>query len=426
VDPDRLFDVALGMYDLELTTQTAQFTQKDPKEYLPYLKSLNQMDDVRKKVKICIDLKRYKKALDELIAGGEEFYSEALELVASQGLYIEGLKLFKGTSFESQAKEAIAKCLEKKELYIQSAALYESCNNYQKAKENYIKGQEWQLAGNMAQMLGEDISAFYENLAHNCGEMGNYEEAANLLQKSNDEEGSAVRYLIQGGRFKQAILASKNNESKSLVLGSLRTFGNELMEDMKKNTELWKEKYTRLQYVQQNKKNMPKAGGDYGDEEIASQYSLDSAMTKASQFTKRQRKKAKKVRKTAAKEGSQFEEDYLVDLLLTLRPDLTYQTRIENICEAYILLGEFQDALNLWNLFQALKETTFSPVKTLRHQEFLTKFSEIFPDINRDTHTENVLCDIFSKNYFLADGLASHEPPVLPISKLQYFFKLIS
>lgn len=426
MDPDKLYDVALGMYDLELTTQTAQFTQKDPKEYLPYLKVLNEMGPVTRRVKICMDLKRYSSALKELVGGGDDYYDEALDLVSSQGLYLEGLHLFKSTSAEIRAKETIAKCMEKKDMHIQSAALYESCSNYLKAKENYIKSQEWQLAANMAQMLGEDLSSFYEELGHNSYEIGNYEDAAYLLLKSNDEEGAAIRYLIQGGKFKQAVLASKTQEDKSLILGSLRTFGNELAEDMKKNADLWKLKYQRLIYVQQNKKNMPQIGGDYGDEEIASQYSLDSHMTKASMFTKRQRKKAQKLRKTSAKEGSQFEEEYLVDFLLTLRPDLAYQTRIENICETYILLGEFQDALNLWKLFQELKAVTMFSVRTLKHNEFLNKFAEVFPEISRDSQTENTLCDIFSKNYFLAEGLANHEPPSLPLSKLHSFFKLIS
>lgn len=37
VQPDRLFDVALTTYDFELVTLVASQTQKDPKEYVPYL-----------------------------------------------------------------------------------------------------------------------------------------------------------------------------------------------------------------------------------------------------------------------------------------------------------------------------------------------------------------------------------------------------
>jgi len=41
------------------------------------------------------------------------------------------------------------------------------------------------------------------------------------------------------------------------------------------------------------------------------------------------------MRKTAAKEGSVLEEDYLVDLLLTLRPDQHFHKKVEIILEAY-------------------------------------------------------------------------------------------
>ena len=37
VKPDRLFDVALTTYDFDLVTLVASQTQKDPKEYVPYL-----------------------------------------------------------------------------------------------------------------------------------------------------------------------------------------------------------------------------------------------------------------------------------------------------------------------------------------------------------------------------------------------------
>jgi elongator complex protein 1 len=41
VDANRIYEVALGTYDFELVKLVAQYTQKDPKEYIPYLESLN-------------------------------------------------------------------------------------------------------------------------------------------------------------------------------------------------------------------------------------------------------------------------------------------------------------------------------------------------------------------------------------------------
>jgi len=46
VKPDRLYDVALTTYDFELVTLVATQTQKDPKEYVPYLQELKSMEPV--------------------------------------------------------------------------------------------------------------------------------------------------------------------------------------------------------------------------------------------------------------------------------------------------------------------------------------------------------------------------------------------
>nr|CAD7427157.1 unnamed protein product [Timema monikensis] len=42
VDVNELYDVALGMYDFELVTVVAAKSQKDPKEYLPFLNQLRK------------------------------------------------------------------------------------------------------------------------------------------------------------------------------------------------------------------------------------------------------------------------------------------------------------------------------------------------------------------------------------------------
>jgi elongator complex protein 1 len=44
VNPNKLYDVALTTYDFDLVTLVATQTQKDPKEYVPYLNELKQLD----------------------------------------------------------------------------------------------------------------------------------------------------------------------------------------------------------------------------------------------------------------------------------------------------------------------------------------------------------------------------------------------
>jgi elongator complex protein 1 len=57
VQPDRLFDVALTTYDLDLVCLVASQTQKDPKEYVPRLQELKAMPQAYMRFKIHFDLK---------------------------------------------------------------------------------------------------------------------------------------------------------------------------------------------------------------------------------------------------------------------------------------------------------------------------------------------------------------------------------
>lgn len=86
VDPDKLFDIALGMYDFSLVLLIAQNSQKvvsnplcfphtltaeqDPREYLPFLRELWSLEESYRRYRINDHLKRYPSALKSLREGG--------------------------------------------------------------------------------------------------------------------------------------------------------------------------------------------------------------------------------------------------------------------------------------------------------------------------------------------------------------------
>ncbi len=70
VDVNELFDVALGTYDFDLVLMVAEKSQKDPKEYLPFLNDLKKLEENYMKYKIDLYLKRFKKALQSIIKCG--------------------------------------------------------------------------------------------------------------------------------------------------------------------------------------------------------------------------------------------------------------------------------------------------------------------------------------------------------------------
>ena len=85
VNPNRLFDVALTTYDFDLVTLVATQTQKDPKEYVPYLSELKQLQRENKdymKYKVHLDLKNYTIALKKIAKSEDKDHFEgALALI---------------------------------------------------------------------------------------------------------------------------------------------------------------------------------------------------------------------------------------------------------------------------------------------------------------------------------------------------------
>lgn len=83
VNPNRLFDVALTTYDFDLVTLVATQTQKDPKEYVPYLQELKALENADyMKFRVHFDLKEHSMAL-QMIAKSEDpvHFEEAMHLI---------------------------------------------------------------------------------------------------------------------------------------------------------------------------------------------------------------------------------------------------------------------------------------------------------------------------------------------------------
>jgi hypothetical protein len=97
VNADTLFDFALKTYDFELVIMVAKHTQKDPKEFLPYLKKLqdlSEQDSILMKYQVNMDLKNYDDALYELSQGEGKYFDKCVELINKYELYEQSFKLF--------------------------------------------------------------------------------------------------------------------------------------------------------------------------------------------------------------------------------------------------------------------------------------------------------------------------------------------
>ncbi len=73
VDVNELYNIALGMYDFDLVLLVAEKSQKDPKEYLPFLNELRKLPVDYQRYKIDVYLQRYGRALEHICKCGTFF-----------------------------------------------------------------------------------------------------------------------------------------------------------------------------------------------------------------------------------------------------------------------------------------------------------------------------------------------------------------
>lgn len=157
VDVNKLFDVALGMYDFDLVLLVANKSQKDPKEYLPMLNELNAMDENYRRFTINKHLKKYLQAVDSLIQCGPSKHEELTMFVKYHSLYRDALKMVEpGQSIYKQICDDFGAYLKLKKQYLEAGLMFERADNIEKALECYKQALEWELAIKLVQNLPKD------------------------------------------------------------------------------------------------------------------------------------------------------------------------------------------------------------------------------------------------------------------------------
>ncbi|NWH92099.1 ELP1 protein, partial [Aegithalos caudatus] len=209
VDVNELYDYSLGTYDFDLVIMVAEKSQKDPKEYLPFLNSLRKMETNYQRYTIDRHLKRYTKALGHLSKCGPEHFSEFLNLVKDQNLYSEALKLYPSSTQEyKDISDAYGEYLIQKQLYEQAALIFARAGIFAKALDAFQSSGSWQQALCMASRLGytkDKLSSLARSMAGKLVEQRKYAEAAILLEQYTQDYEEAVVLLLEGALWEEAL-----------------------------------------------------------------------------------------------------------------------------------------------------------------------------------------------------------------------------
>nr|XP_008170108.1 elongator complex protein 1 isoform X1 [Chrysemys picta bellii]XP_008170109.1 elongator complex protein 1 isoform X1 [Chrysemys picta bellii]XP_008170110.1 elongator complex protein 1 isoform X1 [Chrysemys picta bellii] len=209
VDVNELYDHSLGTYDFDLVVMVAEKSQKDPKEYLPFLNTLQKMETNYQHYTIDKYLKRYKKALCHLSKCGTEHFSEFLNLVKDQNLYNEALKLYPPDTPEHKAVgSAFGEHLNQKHLYEQAGLIFARCGAFERALDAFLSSGSWQQALCMASRLGytvDQLASLARSLAGKLIEQRKHAEAAILLEQYAQDYEEAVLLLLEGTVWEEAL-----------------------------------------------------------------------------------------------------------------------------------------------------------------------------------------------------------------------------
>jgi elongator complex protein 1 len=210
-DANTLYDEALGMYNLDLALLVAQQSQRDPREYLPFIQGLHQLPEPRRKFAIDDHLGRHSKALGHLQS--LQAHDEAQGYTVKHTLYADALRLYRYDASNLRALTHLyATHLESKSRFREAGLSHESLHDYASATRCYRSAGAscWREALFTAQLQQPPISAaalseLASALADALYEAKDYASAATIHLDHLSSLETALRCLCKGYHFADAL-----------------------------------------------------------------------------------------------------------------------------------------------------------------------------------------------------------------------------
>ena len=210
-DVNTLYDEALGLYNLDLALLVAQQSQRDPREYLPFIQDLHKLPDLRRRFAIDDHLNRREKALAHLHALQD--HQEVRDYTVKHALYAAALKLYRYDEANLTALTRLyATYLETKSRFREAGLAHESLRDYAAAARCYqsagascwrecLFAAQQQSPAPSAAALADLATTFAEALC----EARDYQAAATVQLDYLDAVEPAIATLCRGYHFGDAL-----------------------------------------------------------------------------------------------------------------------------------------------------------------------------------------------------------------------------
>ncbi|KAI9298608.1 IkappaB kinase complex, IKAP component [Neoconidiobolus thromboides FSU 785] len=371
---DQLYDVALGMYDFSLVIMVAKHSQKDPKEYLPFLDELKKLEPNYQKFKIDQHLKRFDKALQN-ISRADDNFEECLSFIKEHSLYQQALKLYERNSEQYKIiMSSFAAYLHSSKKYQDAGTAYLAIMDYQNALPSLLKVGNWQQALICTKALNysdEQVLEVVDDLISYLKHHNRHLEAFSIIEKYKKDPEEATACLLEGHLWTNAIINSETSNRKDLVETDIKpaiiTNLEQITEDLNDMSDQFSKQRTRVHELQ----NLPPPTIPDFDAPGLENVEIQSDATSAFNYTvythastnitnqsmgstktgKSRRKLERK--KNRGKKGSVFEYEYLLASISRLVERANnMQADIKLILIGLTTLSLFDEARKLQELFE--------------------------------------------------------------------------
>ncbi|KAJ3016298.1 UNVERIFIED_CONTAM: hypothetical protein HDU68_012277 [Siphonaria sp. JEL0065] len=239
---NQLYNVALGMYDFQLVVMVAQYSQKDPREYLPFLTALKLLPQHRQYFKIDDHLSRFSSALSHLVTlilllesnpvTSEEakkvFKEELIPYMVKNELFKDALAKYEGD--EEKWKEVVnayGGFLFTKARFAESGLMYQMAGEKAKALLSYRSDYSlWKQALSTAQEMKlseKEVLEIANELGETLMERHEYASAATVYIEYCGDIVTGVRCLLKGCFWDEAVRIAYKNNRGDLVGGEIKT-----------------------------------------------------------------------------------------------------------------------------------------------------------------------------------------------------------
>ncbi|XP_006864750.1 PREDICTED: elongator complex protein 1 [Chrysochloris asiatica] len=390
VDVNELYDHSLGTYDFDLVLMVAEKSQKDPKEYLPFLNTLKKMETNYQRFSIDKYLKRYEKAIVHLSKCGPEYFPEFLNLIKDKNLYNEALKLFPlGSQQYQDISVAYGEHLMQEQHHEPAGLVFARCGASEKALEAFLACGSWQHALCMAARLDftkDQLAGLGRTLAGKLVDQRKHSDAATVMEQYAQDYEEAVLLLLDGMAWEEALrMVYKYNRLDIIetnIKPSILEAQKNHMAFLNSQTATFSRHKKRLLVVRELKKQAQENLGDEGphgqESDLFSETSsvvsgsYSHSNSRISARSSKNRRKAER-KKHSLKEGSPLEDLALLEALNEVVQSIEkLKDEVYNISKVLFLFAFDEQAKELQKAFEdtlQLIERSLPEIWTLTHQQ---------------------------------------------------------